>query len=160
MNKHLAGQWSLRLFLAGITTLALTGCVGVIPLPTTSKVLHGQKLADTQTSFIQPGRTTRAQLIAELGTNYITFPRCSSIAYTWELQGGGGVWWTVIALPDAGYAEAGGWAGGWRGFFVAFDDREIVRAAEFKKLSTRHSLCENMDSWMAGLAELPSSSGR
>ena len=150
-SYQFALQWSLRLLLAGAMSAVLTGCVGALPVPTTSKVEYGQKVDHAQARFIQPGRTTRAEVIAALGTNHVAFPRTRSISYTWELRGGGGIWWFAVAAPQSAAADAGGWSGGWRGFFVAFDDQDVVRSAEFQQLSTRRSLDANMDRWAAHL---------
>ena len=99
----------------------------------------------------RPGQTTRAEVIAKLGTNYVELPRAHAIAYTWEMRGGGGVWWVALAAGGAAGAIGGGWEGGWRGFFVAFDGNNVVRAADFKQLSMRRSLDENVDRWAAHL---------
>lgn len=141
----------LRLVLPAAAVVMLTSCAGVAPVPVTNHVAYGQRLESKHLPCIQPGRTTRAQVIAALGTNYTKFGRSRSIAYTWEMSGGGGVWWVAVATPYGGGAWGGNWVGGWRGFLVAFDERDVVRAAEFKKLSCRISLDENLDRWVAKL---------
>ena len=126
--------------------------MGVLPLPiTSSQPEHGCKIDPAQVAFIHPGRTTRAQVIERLGPDYAALPLNRAIAYTWELPGGGGIWWYCIVAGEAGAAGGGGWAGGWRGFLVAFDDQGVVTATAFKKLSCRRPLQENMDRWMAKL---------
>ena len=138
----------LPLFMGGTVALLSTGCVGVVPIPVYSSTPeYGQKLKPSQTRFIRPGQTTRAEVISRLGTNCVSFRRTRSIAYTWEMRGGGGAWWVCSFNGAAG----GDWVGGWRGFLVAFDDQDVVRAAEFKMLSTRRPLDENMDHWVAKL---------
>jgi hypothetical protein len=130
----------------------MSGCVGVLPLPTTSnKPEHGCKIERAQVAFIHPGRTTRAQVVARLGRDYTALPLNRAFAYTWELPGGGGVWWYCIFAGEAAAAGGGSWAGGWRGFLVAFDDQGVVTATAFKKLSCRRPLHENMDRWVAKL---------
>ena len=147
--------------LTGLVALAaslslVVGCVGVIPLPTCSKKpVYGQSVTPAQTAFIQPGKTTRAEVVAELGGDYVALPMKRAIAYSWELPGGGGVWWYCVVLPYGGAAGGGDWVGGWRGFLVAFDDRGVVAATAFKKLSTRRSLDENMRRWVAKLPGHP-----
>ena len=157
MKTVLSIQGSLRVLLAGAAAVILTGCVGVVPLPVTSHVEYGQKLEPKQTFCVRPGQTTRAEVIAALGTNYTKFRRTRSLAYTWEMRGGGGVWWGAVVSTAGGGAIGGNWVGGWRGFLVAFDEREVVRAAEFKKLSARRSLDEIMDHWVAQLPPAPPS---
>ncbi len=137
--------------LAPMLTL-MSGCVGVLPLPvTSSQPEHGCKVDRAQVTFIHPGQTTRAQVIERLGPDYTALPLNRAFAYTWELPGGGGVWWYCIACGEAAAAGGGSWAGGWRGFFVAFDDQGVVTATAFKKLSCRRPLHENMDRWVAKL---------
>jgi hypothetical protein len=137
--------------LASVLTL-MSGCAGVLPLPVTSnKPESGHKIERAQTAFIQPGLTTRNQVIDLLGSDYTALPMNRALAYTWELPGGGWVWWYCIVGPYGGVADGGNWAGGWRGFFVAFDEQDVVTASEFKKLSTRQPLHQQMDRWVAKL---------
>ena len=145
----------LCLLAAALTTLILTGCVGAVPIPVTSHVDYGHRLKSAQTGFIQPGRTTRDEVIAELGTNFATFPRTSSIAYTWEMRGGGGLWGWAVACPQGGAGGGGSWAGGWRGFLVAFDERGLVRSAQYRRLSCRRSLDANAERWLTHLPKSP-----
>jgi hypothetical protein len=138
--------------------VVLTGCVGAVPIPVTSHVDYGHRLKPAQTGFIQPGRTTRDEIIAKLGTNFVTFPRTSSIAYTWEMRGGGGLWWWwTVGSPYWVGGSEGVWEGGWRGFLVAFDDRGRVRSAQYQRLSCRRSLDENMERWLTHLPKQPPS---
>jgi len=156
MKQHLSQQGSLRLFLAGAVAVVLTGCVGVVPVPVSSHTVeYGQKLEPKQIPCIRAGQTTRAEVIAALGTNYARFGRSRAIAYTWEMRGGGGFWWASVVTPYGGGAWGGNWVGGWRGFLVAFDERDVVRAAEFKRLPGRRSLDETMDRWVAKLPPAP-----
>ena len=126
--------------LATVLTL-MSGCAGVLPLPVTSnKPESGHKIERAQAAFIQPGLTTRNQVIDLLGSDYTALPMNRALAYTWELPGGGGIWWYSIFLGYGGAADGGNWAGGWRGFFVAFDDQDVVTASKFKKLSCRRAI--------------------
>jgi outer membrane protein assembly factor BamE (lipoprotein component of BamABCDE complex) len=150
-SRFTAGTAVRLASLAAVLTL-MSGCVGVLPLPvTSSQPEHGCKIDRAQVAFIHPGRTTRAQVIERLGPIYSALPLNRAFAYTWELPGGGGVWWYCIALGEAAAAGGDSWAGGWRGFFVAFDDQGVVTATAFKKLSCRRPLHENMDRWVAKL---------
>ena len=151
MKTFLSLQGSLRVLLVGAVAVILTGCVGVAPVPVSSHVEYGQKLQSKQTVCIRPGHTTRAEVIAALGTNYAAFRSLRSIAYTWELTGGGGVGW--IGFVNGGTTIT--WVGGWRGFLIAFDELDVVRAAEFKKLSACRSLDDNMERWVAELPPAP-----
>jgi hypothetical protein len=146
------------LFLVALAGLALlvTGCVGVLPRPVSAtKVETGHRLMPEDVTFIRPGHTTRSQVVARLGTDYAALPCQRVIAYSWEMAGGGGVYWVALAGPGGGGATGGDWVGGWRGFLVAFDERGVVQAAQFKHLSTGRSLHANMDCWLAKLPPAP-----
>ena len=156
MQPRLSIQWSLRLLFAGAAAVVLSGCVGITPIPVySSKPEYGQKRTYSQIRFIQPGQTTRAEVLAALGTNCVDFRGTRSVAYTSEMCGGGGVWWVAAVVPPGAVARGGNWVGGWRGFLVAFDERDVVRTAEFKKLSARRSLDVNMERWLATLPPVP-----
>jgi hypothetical protein len=130
----------------------VTGCVGVVPFPVSStKVETGHRITPADMAFIQPGQTTRSQVVARLGRDFAALPCQRAIAYSWEMQGGGGVYWAAIAGPGGGGAASGGWVGGWKGFFVAFDGRSVVQAVGFKDLSTKRSLHANLERWVAKL---------
>lgn len=136
--------------------LLVTGCVGVLPRPVSAtKVESGHRIVPEDVAFIRPGHTTRSQVVARLGTDYAALPYQRAIAYSWEMAGGGGVYWVVLAGPSGGGATGGDWVGGWRGFFVAFDERGVVQAAQFKHLSSGRSLHANMDCWLAQLPPAP-----
>jgi len=124
----------------------LTGCVGVVPVPVYSSTPeNGRKLVHGDVAFIHPGLTTRAEVIARIGPDFYWNQRSRSLAYTWEVPGGGGFWWAASMYGGGGDY----WVGGWRGFFVSFDNRDLATAVAFKRLSTRRSLDENMERWAA-----------
>jgi len=124
----------------------LSGCVGVIPIPSFSTTPEcGEKLTTARTAFIKPGKTTKAEMIRSLGTNFTSLPQGRAVAYTWEIPGGKGFW--LVAGPEGGGAAGEFEWSHWRGFFVAFDNRGVVTATAFKRLWSRHSLDEQMDRW-------------
>jgi len=123
----------------------LTGCVGALPVPKLSnRPVTGQIIHHDQVAFVVPELTTRAELVEHLGGNFVASLRQPALAYTWELPGGRGVWW----FGSEYYATAGEfeWSR-WRSFFVLFDDRGLVRRIQFKHLSSRHSLHEQLENW-------------
>jgi hypothetical protein len=145
-----------RVALCGATTLLLTGCVGILPRPVSAtKVEYGHRLLTNDVSFIQSGVTTRAEVIARLGTNYTALPLQRALAYSWEMQGGGWVWWLVLVGPNGGGGTGGQWTGGWKAFFIAFDDQGVVTSTAFKSPSTRRSLHDHMYNWLASLPAKP-----
>jgi hypothetical protein len=134
------------------TALLGTGCAGVIPLPVSAtKVQTGHRLKPAQVAFIQPGQTSRTEVISHLGTNYVALPRERAIAYSWEMKGGGGVWWWWVVGYGSAAGDAGTWTSGWRAFFVAFDEQGFVTSSAFKRPSTGRSLHEHLDHWVSRL---------
>jgi hypothetical protein len=91
-----------------------TGCVGALPKPvSTTKVEYGVRLKEADVAFIQPGRTTRKEVVAHLGTNFTALPEQRALAWSWEMQGGGWIWWWWFVGPydaagDTGSAPAAG----------------------------------------------------
>ena len=129
-----------------LSVALLTGCVGIVfPVPSDGRT-NGKVMTREQASFIVPGKTTRAEVIARLGEQFRASPRLPALAYSWEKPAIG--WGWVIG------AEAGG-AGGhvershWRAFFVRFDDRERVVSIQFVSLSGRKSIDEELENWAA-----------
>lgn len=148
--------------------LLFTGCVGVVPRPVSAtKVENGRRLKPADVAFMQPGVTTHAQVVARLGSEYIALPQDRAIAYSWEMKGGGGFSWVCLFIPfgapagtqinirDFSAADARSWTGGWRTFFIAFDDLGVVRAMAFKSPSTRMSLHEHLYAWIQTLPAQP-----
>jgi hypothetical protein len=124
----------------------LSGCIGVLPIPVYSHTPEfGQKINRNQVAFIQVGKTTRPEVISNLGTNCYWSRRYQVLAYTWEMRGGGGCWW---AYGTEG-GTSGDWLGGWRGFLVAFDDKGVASASGFRRLSPQRSLDDNLNCWPA-----------
>ena len=129
--------------------MLLTGCIGAVPRPVSAtKVEYGCRVKAADVEFIQSGATTRPEVVARLGTNFTALPQQRTIAYSWEMKGGGGVWWGFYVAPWGGSGgESGTWEGGWRAFFIAFDELGVVQKTAFKCLSTRRSLHEQLDEW-------------
>ncbi|MEY4385235.1 MAG: hypothetical protein RLY20_518 [Verrucomicrobiota bacterium] len=132
--------------------LLFTGCVGGVPRPVSAtKVEYGRRLTAPDVAFIHPGVTTQAAVIAQLGTNYTSLPQQRAIAYSWEMQGGGWVWWWFVALPYGAAGDSGTTVGGWRAYFIAFDQHGVVTDTAFKSPSAGKSLHEHMYAWMKTL---------
>ena len=139
---------SIRLArLAGLAVLLLgllTGCVGIVlPVPSDGNT-YGKVITREQVSFIVPGKTTKAEVIARLGDQYRTSPRQPALAYSWEKPATGWAW---------GFCVMEGGAGGhvershWQAFFVRFDDRERAVSTKFDSLCGRKSLDEQLEDW-------------
>jgi len=145
-----------RVALGAATALVVSGCVGVLPQPVSAtKVESGRKLSAADVAFIQIGQTTRTEVVAQLGTNYLTLPQQRALAYSWEMKGGGWIWWWCVAGYGGAAGDGGVTPGGWRAYFVAFDDCGVVSATEFRRPSTGRSLHEHLYAWVGRLPAPP-----
>ena len=68
-----------------VLLLTTTGCI-IIPVPE-REVLAGHKITDENTAFIQPGITTRIDVMRELGQPSMEFEDQQIVAYAWEMLG-------------------------------------------------------------------------
>jgi outer membrane protein assembly factor BamE (lipoprotein component of BamABCDE complex) len=73
----------------------LTGCM--IPYPS-HKVYEGNEIKAESLSWMQPGETTRAQVVERLGAPDIDFVDQRTIAYAWSGQSGG----VLFVVPPQG----------------------------------------------------------
>lgn len=140
--------WLGRIF-ALATALLLTGCAGLIPLPSHSKETEaGQVIKRPDADFIVAGKTTRAEVIDRFGSRVRECPRAPAVAYSWELPGGTALWWWFVATPQAAAGDAGEfeWSH-WRALFVGFDQNNRVAVAEFVHLSGGKSLDAQLERW-------------
>ncbi len=144
---------ALLILVGGISLL--TGCIGFLPQPTMHDN-YGVPVTRADVRFIQPGQTTRAEVISHLGTRYASLPRERALAYPWESKGLSFEWFFVAYGPYGGISEktdceTSPTGARWQAYFVAFDDQGVVHAASFKNLTTNHkSLHEQLDHWAAG----------
>jgi len=147
LSRHSRRISACTLFQVMLPALAflLTGCIGVLPLPQLSnQPTHGTKLRAKDTAFIRVGTTSASELFGTLGTDCLCDPRQRAVAFSWELPGGRGVWWGCSTV--GGGAAEFEWSR-WRGLFVAFDDNNVVTAANSKHLSSSKSLHEQLEAW-------------
>ena len=138
----------------------LTGCVGLIPVPSKSKAPEvGQVIKPQDAEFIRPGLTSRQKVVDRFGQDFRAAPRLPVLAYAWELPGGTALWWWMVfgemGASDAGEVE---WSH-WRAFFVAFDKDGIVTRTKFVHLSGRKSLDEQLEAWGQSLKSRNASAG-
>jgi len=73
-----------------VLLLTTTGCI-IIPVPE-REVLAGHKITDENTAFIQPGITTRNDVMRGLGQPSLEFEDQRIVAYTWEMFMGYFAW--------------------------------------------------------------------
>jgi len=122
------------------------GCLAIVPVPPDSAdVRKGRKIEHSDVGFIVPGVTTRREVEHHLGpsTRHCDHPPAS--AYLWETPPWTMYWW--VAVPDAAFSDNFLAGGGRYVFFIAFDDRGIVRKCEFRSLSQRGSLDDKLELW-------------
>ena len=131
-----------------LLALLLTGCLGiVVPVPSDGQT-HGQVITPAGVKFIVVGRTTRAEVISQLGDGFRDSPRLPVMAYAWEKPATGWAWGV------ASLGESGGALGScsenshWRAYFLEFDSSSRVSRATFVHLSQRNqSLDEQLEDW-------------
>ncbi len=117
----------------------------------------GMKVNREMVRFIQVGKTTRAEVVGQMGTKYVSLWHDSAMAYPFETKGVSFEWYEVAWLGFTGMSqktdvETSPTGSRWQAFFVAFDDQAVVRAACFKKLITDNkSVDEQLDKWVASL---------
>ena len=142
----------LRWCLALPALLLLTGCIGLAPKPSLSEDF-GQRIEAPQVRFIHTGQTTRAEVIAHLGTNYTDLPQGRAMAYSWETKGVTFQWYIVVFALFGGRAEPTDWSTGsrWQAYFLAFDRHGVVQAHGYHRLTlnNHHSLHEQLAKWVS-----------
>jgi hypothetical protein len=149
----------LALGLLAVLLLALTGCVAFVPKPTAYENF-GKPVRGEEVAFVQTGRTTRAEIIARLGTNYVSLTQERAIAYPWEGEGLTFDWYFVGVGLFGGSAErydheSMPGKGGWHAWFAAFDEAGVVRATTFKHLHSHKPLHEQLEAWLNQLPANP-----
>ncbi len=125
-------------------SLLLGGCVGYMP-PLSNKPYSGKSLGGRDADFITIGRTTRAEVVKKLGTDYRDSIRVQAIAYPWELPGG--YWFIFVVSQMGGGAASGPENTRWRALFLDFDGHDIVKRKEFVRLKRQLTLDEQLEAW-------------
>jgi hypothetical protein len=148
--------------LMGLMMLGLlTGCVGLLPVPSKSKTPEvGRVITPQDAEFIRPGLTSRQQVVERFGQDFRAAPRLPALAYAWELPGGRAMWWWCVAFGEGAAADAGEfeWSH-WRALFVAFDQDGMVTRTKFVHLTGRKSLDEQLEAWGRSLKRRNASAG-
>src|SRR5262249_40854304 len=77
----------IRKTAASLGLLVLTAaCFGFVPTASLGQK-HSHSISAAQRKAICPGKTSRNEVIARLGTNYVMLPDRHAIAYSWENRG-------------------------------------------------------------------------
>ena len=138
--------------LIGLTVSLLAGCFGFLPSPISSEVQEGRKITRSEVDFIIPGQTTRLEVERRLGPPTRHCDQLAATAYWWETSGMT-VYWLLLA--PGGVNANNFQVGGRHAFFVAFDEKSIVRKADFVNLSLHTSLDDELENWAKGLQTTP-----
>jgi outer membrane protein assembly factor BamE (lipoprotein component of BamABCDE complex) len=141
------------LLVALLTAGVLAGCVplgigmgAVVPVPRLAKkkIEQGREITAREVEFVMPGRTTKAEVITRLGTDFRDSPRVAALAFSWQYNGFRIIW-------DYGFIGGHGQHGvedfGWRALFVAFDQNDRVVQIQFYRLRGGKSLDEQLEDW-------------
>jgi len=97
-------KWFSRLLLALLFGLVLSaGCVAVPIGSTSDEPVPGRKIRPEDVAFIQPGITTREELISRLGAPTFDLPDLGILSYVWlELKEDWAVIWAIPTNPPLG----------------------------------------------------------
>lgn len=138
-----------------LAVFCLVGCVGPVPIPSHNDA-WGNNIPASKVRFVQAGKTTRNDVIQNLGTNYVSLWHEKAIAYSWEQPGWSFTWSLFLiglysgeAAPLsenlAGFGPESG--GKWRAYFIAFDEGGVVLQSELVRLKPGVPLHQQLDSW-------------
>ena len=123
------------LFMSSVLIFLLpTGCVPLI-IPTSPKTVAGTEIHEEETTSIQPGMTTREEIVERLGEPDWQFDDIGIIAYRWTKQE-----WNNVMIWLAPYPSSGGISEFETGrsyiLFFLFDIDQKLTAHEIVKQST------------------------
>ena len=76
------------------SSLLLPGCIDYLP-PSATEPISGKRITGHDADFIVPGKTTRAEVIRNLGGGYSESPLVTALAYPWE-SSAGNVFWVIV----------------------------------------------------------------
>ena len=123
--------------------LLFTGCL-YIPVKE-NKVVSGEKISDDQLSLIQPGVTTKTDIITELGEPDVFWEDECVFAYNWEMRS--------AIMPWAfgyGYDGAVGIAEFDKDYvlLIQFDQNDCVKRFEVTTRGTFESYGDHLIEWV------------
>jgi hypothetical protein len=127
----------------GLLLVVLPGCLAV-PIPAPERVVAGSQVTPGMTAPIQPGVTTRSEIIQLLGEPALDLPAHRIIAYRWEALVAHMAWFI-----GSGYSGWGGVEGVHASYvlLIAFDAND--RVVRFEKTTQRpwDSVSEHALKW-------------
>ena len=130
----------------GLLLVVLPGCLAV-PIPVPERTVAGSQVTPAMTAPIQPGVTTRSEVIQLLGEPALDLPAHRIIAYRWEALIGYVPW-----VMGYGYSGRGGVGETHASYLllVAFDANDRVVKVEKTTQSPWDSPSEHALQWAKG----------
>ncbi len=114
-----------------------------------SQVRSGQRLSKDLTAFIQPGNTTRSEIVSDFGTPSLELRQSRVIAYYWQTHRGewsGSVWHEGVGFErETKIVGLWDWA-----FCLRFDPQDRVVTMETLKVNGNNSISEAVRRWAIG----------
>ena len=120
LPRCVRGRSTLRALTVLGLLLLLTGC---------AQVTSGWRIEPDSVSFIESGRTTRAEVLANLGPPLSEYDEERVLVYFWEVTG---PTWMTYGIPGHTGALGGGMS--WGSFYVVLDPEQRVARSGFLKL--------------------------
>lgn len=119
-----------------------------------SQLRSGQRISRELTAFIQPGNTTRAEIVSNFGAPSLELNESRVIAYYWQTQRGessGPVWHEGIGFErESKILGLWDWA-----FCLRFDPQDRVVTMETLKVNGNNSISEAVKRWATGQDAVP-----
>ncbi len=113
-----------------ILLFTLAGCL-VAPVPSFGhKVASGKRIQAEDLSFVQPGETTRDDVVKSLGEPWAHYQDLGVMVYYWETLEGHWIWGIWAIEASAGGAEE---ITRLHYLFIQLDERDRVQRYEFIK---------------------------
>jgi len=111
--------------------LTLTGCL-IAPVPAFGrKTVDGTRIQKEDVSFVQPGRTTREELVQRFGEPWAHYRDLAVMVYYWDVRKGYWVWGFVT--PYGGASGVAGDITSLQYLFVQLDESDRVQRYDFVK---------------------------
>ena len=119
----------LALMLTLVPTL--TGCL-IAPVPAFGrKTVDGTRIQKEDVAFLQPGRTTREELVKRFGEPWAHYRDVEVMVYYWDVRKGYWVWGIII--PEAVAAGGAEDITSLEYLFVKLDESDRVQKYDFIK---------------------------
>jgi outer membrane protein assembly factor BamE (lipoprotein component of BamABCDE complex) len=119
--------------MVAVVAVVTPGCG--LPLPARHKVLQGAKFTSSNTHWMEPGKTTRADVESRLGPPSIGFTEENVVLYRWETRVGIKLGGGDITRSDA--------------LLIQFSPDRTVRKFEIRKIPKGEFAPKDIRDWAA-----------